>query len=204
MSHETHFTSTSKTVPFAETAGLLGVETNGAAPQRIFGLFIEADIYGEAGREPTESYWLKATRQENQAPNPTSAPYPEFIMFSSEFGKIEAVLGAIASASFVPGYDQRPAGSFDGYHNTAQTEFSGETPEDCVEGLSCRVNATSAGFEFRLFNRTATVASVAATLAPTGVDDVLGVVGELRKWREDKLRIIEDVLKEEAAPALGM
>lgn len=203
MSEETHFTSTSKTVPFAESAGLLGFATNGAAPQRIFGLVVEADIYGEPDRDPTESYWLKATRQEDPSPNPAAAPYPEFIMFSSDFSQIETVLGAIASASFVPGYDQRPAGLFDGYHNTAQTEFSDATPEDCVEKLFCRINATVAGFEFRLFNRSATVASVAATLQPGGVDAILGVVGELRKWREEKLRTIDEVLKE-AAPAPGM
>ncbi|CAH1689532.1 conserved hypothetical protein [Hyphomicrobiales bacterium] len=204
MSDEPHFFNTSKTVAFDEAAGLLGFATNGAAPQRIFGLFVEADIYGEVGCEPTESYWLKATRQEDQSATPASAPHPEFILFSSDIGQVEAVLGAIASASFVPGYDQRPAGTFEGYHNSAQTEFSDATPDDCVEGLSCRVNSTGAGFEFRLFDRTTTVASVAAKLAPSGIDDVLSVVGDLREWREDTLRKIDLQLSEEPAPAMGM
>ena len=131
-------------------------------------------------------------------------PRPEYIMYSSDLGKIEKVLGAIASASFAPGYDQHLAGSFDGYHNSAQTEHNDETSEECVYGLGCRVNASEAGFEMRLFNKTATVASIVAKLSSTGVDDVLGIVNGLRQWREGKLREIEGIMKEEPSPAPGI
>lgn len=198
------FFETTKVVAFSEAAGLVGVATNGAAPQRVYGLFVEAEVYGEVGEEPTENYWLKAVGTPDLDAWPKEGPRPEYIMFSSDLGQIEKVLGAIASASFVPGYDQRLAGSFDGYHNSAQTEHNDATSEECVYGLGCRVNASEAGFEMRLFSKTTTVASIVAKLSPTGVDDVLGIVSGLRQWREAKLREIEEALKEQPASTPGM
>ena len=201
---DAHFTLNSKPIAFTKAAGLLGFATNGAAPQRVYGLYVDANLYGEPGEEPVESYWLKAVSRPDLLPNPAEGPYPEFIMFSSDLGQIEKVLGAIASASFVPGYDQNLPGKFDGYHNTAQTQHSDDTPEDCVEGLSCRVNSTDTAFEMRLFSKTTTVASVCAKLSRTGVDDALSVVSDLRQWRHEKLREIERIMKEEPSPAPGL
>lgn len=198
-----HHFETSKSISFTEGVCLLGFDTNGAAPQRIYGLFVEAELYADADRSEglTESYWLKAYCSPDLDAAPKEGPRPEYVMYGDNLAQIEKVLGAIASASCLPGYDQRLQGKFDGYHNSAQTQFSDETDEECVYGLGCRVNASETGFALRLFGKTETVASIAAKLDHACVETALGVVRDLNQWRTDKVREISAARAAAAAPA---
>lgn len=197
-----HF-ETSKPVVFSDGVSLLGFDTNGAAPQRIYGLFVEAELHPDDASKDglMESYWLKAFSSPDLDPAPKDGPRPEYVMYADNLAQIEKVLGAIASASCLPGYDQRLQGLFDGYHNSAQAQFSDETDEECVYGLGCRVNASEAGFALRLFGKTQTVTSIAAKLDASGVEAALGVVRDLNQWRDDKVREITAARSAAMAPA---
>lgn len=213
MADENDFHTTTRVIAFETGGGLLGVDTNGAAPQRIHGLFVEAQAFSIDGAqdrfcdEPEEHYWIKATMRPDLSTELNEAPYPEFVAFAANLTEVERIFGAIANASFVSGYDKTLTGSYSGYQNSAQTRFSDDASEECAYDLGCRVNASPSGFELRLFDKKATIASVHGKLTTDGIDEILGMLSELRTWRDGKFRILERRIAErkaEEAPAPGM
>lgn len=213
MSDENDFYTTTRVIAFEPEGGLLGVDTNGAAPQRIHGLFVEAQAFAiDTAQDrfcdaPEEHYWIKATMRPDLSTELNDAPYPEFVAFASDLSEVERIFGAIANASFVSGYDKKLAGSYAGYQNSSQTRFSDEASEECAYDLGCRVNASPSGFELRLFDKKATIASVHGKLAPNGIDETLAMLAELRTWRDEKFRILERQIAKretEEAPTPGM
>ncbi|TLX15957.1 hypothetical protein [Rhizobium sp. MHM7A] len=200
-----HFGITTDLIHFSDAPALLGVDTNGAAPQRVYGIFVEAEMYEYEG-DITQNYWLKLATS-STFDKSSSQPGAEHFMWASDVQRIDLFLGAIVSASVVKGWNRELNGKFDGYQNIAQVEFSEDATEECWDNLSCRVNSTDGGFEARLYNKHATLASIYAALSDKGIDQALDAVKELREWADKHQRLLYKSIaeKNENEPAsLGM
>lgn len=193
MSAHEYFTS--NLIPFSTKPALLGVDTNGASPQRVYGLFIEAEIY-EYNGEITENYWLKARLTEDKFDREATRQDAEFFMWSDNVQQMDMLIGNIVSASVIRHWDKRLNGEFDSYQNQAQQDFSDEATSECIDKLGCRVNSTENGFSVRFFDRKTTISSLHAKLEDKAVTIALDEIKSLREWSDKCQRVL---LKEIAA-----
>jgi len=184
------FFYTSPYVRFEDATALLGADTNGAAPQRIYGFFVEGEISSDAGSEDViESYWLKAVTSPDPGVDHEHTREQEFVAYA-DAKHVESILGAVATASSIDGYSRKLDGKFDGYHNTSQIEFNDRTSPECRDDLSCVVTSKGGAFHLKMLSQTSVVTSVFAKLSPAAVSETLAIVSEVREWNDLKLREI--------------
>lgn len=191
----THEYFTSNLIPFSAETALLGVDTNGASPARVYGLFLEAEIYEYQG-EITENYYLKARTVDTKFDKTTTQQDAEFFMWSDNVQQMDMVIGNIVSASVIKNWDKTLNGKFDSYQNQAQQDFSDEATAECIDNLRCRVNSSETGFAIRFFDGTSTISSLHAKLQDKAITVALDEVKSLREWSDKNQRIL---LKEIAA-----
>jgi hypothetical protein len=191
----THEYFTSNLIPFSKEPALLGVDTNGASPERVYGLFIGAEIY-KYNDEITENYWLKATLTKGNFDKQATGQEAEFLMWSPNVQQMDMVIGSIVSASVIKNWNKTLNGKFDSYQNLAQQEFSDEATSECIDNLGCRVNSTDTGFAIRFFDRNTTISSLHAKLEDKAITTALDEIKSLREWSDKCQRAL---LKEIAA-----
>lgn len=198
----THEYFTSNLIPFSKEPALLGVDTNGASPQRVYGLFIEAEIYEFQG-EIVENHWLKASLTNEVFDKQATRQNAEFLMWSNNVQQMDMVIGNIVSASVIKNWDKRLNGTFDSYQNQAQQDFSDEATSECIDNLGCRVNSTETGFAIRFFDKKATISSLHAKLQDKAITIALDEIKSLREWSDKHQRILlkEIAAKQENEPA---
>jgi hypothetical protein len=198
----THEYFTSNLIPFSNEPALLGVDTNGASPQRVYGLFIGAEIY-EFNGEITENYWLKARLSNGPFNKDVPRQDAEFLMWSDNVQQMDMVIGNIVSASVIKNWDKTLNGKFDSYQNQAQLDFSDKASSECIDQLDCRVNSTETGFAIRFFDKSATISSLHAKLQDKAITIALDEIKSLREWSDKNQRILlrEIAAKREDEPA---
>lgn len=194
--HDAYYTSS--VIEFDQSPALLGANTNGAAPQRIYGLYVSANLC-ESNGKPSGGYWLKANTAKPRTDDPDHFKAFEHVAYVNTPQEVEAILGAIVSASLSSDFERALPGKMGGWHNSGQLTFSEDTPEGCVYDLSCRIGATKRGFNLRLFDATSyratNVATVEAKLTSDGIDTALKIVRELNDWAAEHTRIIEQQIE---------
>ena len=191
----THEYFTSNLIPFSKEPALLGVDTNGAAPEQVYGLFVEAEIYEFEG-EITQNYWLKAKLSDDCFDKDSTQNKAEFLMWSDNVQHLDMLIGNIVSASVIKNWNKYLNGKFDSYQNTAQQDFSDKATSECIDGLSCRVNSTETGFAVRFYSKDITISSLHAKLQDKAITIALDEIKTLREWSDKHQRIL---LKEIAA-----
>lgn len=198
----THEYFTSNLIPFSKEPALLGVDTNGAAPQQVYGLFVEAEIYDFEG-EITQNYWLKAKLTDEVFNKDQTQKNAEFLMWSDNVQQMDMLIGNIVSASVIKNWNKYLNGKFDSYQNTAQQDFSDEATSECIDGLSCRVNSTETGFAVRFYSNDETISSLYAKLQDKAITVALDEVKSLREWSDKYQRILlsEIAAKQQEEPA---
>jgi hypothetical protein len=203
----------SPVIPFDTLPALLGADTNGAAPQRIYGFFVEGEVFEDTKGEIKESWWIKVTT--NKEPLDANLPRSnaDHVLFSQDVRQIDMILGAIVEASIDPDVKKRLPGKFDGWHNRAQIEFdetSDNVQEDCVYDLNCTVEGSQHGFRFKLVEEkrhpkahfetfTKNVATVYARMTPEGLDASMTLAKAVRDFADTHRRAIFKL--QEARPA---
>lgn len=140
-----------------------------------------------------ENYWLMAS---TDAEDPSKSP--EFVMFSDSLPKVEALLSAIVTSSMDPSYFHRFKESFDGYANSAQTDYDPATSAECVEGMDCKVSAGPNGFFLTMASGYRIVTSITARLDSDGIRETVAMVEGLREWSRASLDEIESRRKDSA------
>jgi hypothetical protein len=193
---DAQFFKTSPYFRFAEGVALLGAGTNGAQPQRIYGLFVESHAY-EFDGEMSQDHHIKACVAADPDFNPESVADTEFVAYGDKVEKVVAILGAVATAASVPGFDGSLDGTFDGYRNTAQLNFDEMASPEGIEKLKCQVKAENGGFHLRMVERPAAkvVTSVIGSFDAVTVTSLLGYLEELQTWVAKCARDIETGLK---------
>jgi hypothetical protein len=187
MSSHEYFTS--NLIPFSPEAALLGVDTNGAAPQRIYGLFLEADIYEFQG-EITENYYLKARLTDAPFDKTLTQQNAEFFAYSSDVQRMDMIIGSIVNASALKNWSKTLNGKFDSYQNQSQQDFSEEATAEGIDNLACRVNSTETGFAIRFFDKTDTISSLHAKLQDKAITIALDEIKSLRDWSDKWQRVL--------------
>lgn len=195
---------TSDVIPFHSEIALLGANTNGAAPERIYGLFIEGNIC-EAKGEVSQGYWLRATTE----PANDDGSHPkgwQNVIFADTPQDVEMILSAIVNSSIDPMSVTYIPAKLSGWHSHGQIRFNEETPEDCVYELGCKVRATSNGFNLTLQHKMnhgkADVNSISAALGPVGIDVAMSTVAKLHNWSDEHSRNIQKATGLTSAPSL--
>jgi len=203
------FWESSVTIPFLKDTGYLGAATNGAMPQKAFGLWIESEIAQSAAEDikgvPYENVWVRIVVDEAEVQKRHNG---EYLMYG-DFESVEKVLSAMLTASLHQ-TEVKPQGRFDAYMNQAQREFDEvNTTEECIDSLEVRVAPGKTGgvdLSFKESQRKGgqVVARLNADLSPESWSLLATEFRRLRTWREDSLRKIETARRErekEAAPA---
>jgi hypothetical protein len=198
----THEYFTSNLIPFSNEPALLGVDTNGAAPQQVYGLFVEAEIYDFKG-EITQNFWLKAKLSDDGFDKASAQNSAEYLMWSDNVQQLDMLIGNIVSASVIKNWNKYLNGKFDSYQNSAQQDFSDEATAECIDGLSCRVNSTETGFAVRFYSKDTTISSLHAKLQDKAITVALDEVKSLREWSDKYQRVLlsEIAAKQEDEPA---
>jgi hypothetical protein len=182
---------------------LLGADTNGAAPQRIHGLFIRANLC-EFDGQPSGGYWINVNTAKPSASDPEHYKAFEHVAYVNSPNEVESILGAIVNASRSVNFQQTLKNKMGGWHNSGQVNFDEETQEDCRYDLSCKISGAKHGFSLILFDakspRDPRVTTIYAKVAPEGIDTALSVVRELHDWATKHTRIIEKEIEAKAAP----
>jgi len=199
------FWESTQTIPFLKDTGYLGAGTNGAMPQKAFGLWIESEV-GQStlvGKEPFENVWVKVVVDPDQV---QKRDMGEYLMYG-DFEEVEKVLSAMLTSSLHQ-TEVRPKGQFDAYMNRAQIDFDEENAtEECIGGLETRVAPGKSGgvdVSFRESQRKGgqVISRLNADLSPEAWSLLATEFRKLRTWREECLTKIETARRErEAAPA---
>jgi len=199
MARHEHFTS--NFIRFSQEPALLGVDTNGASPQRVYGLFIDGEIYEHKG-EVTQNYWLKAALDE-KADAENSRQKSEFLMWSENVRELDMVIGSIVSASVLKNWNRTLDSKFESYQNSSQLDFSDDASAECISNLGCRVNSTDTGFAIRFFDKNKTISSLHAKLEDKAITAALNEIKSLRDWSNTHQRtlLMESAAKKEDEPA---
>lgn len=191
----THEYFTSNLIPFSKDPALIGVDTNGASPEQVYGLFVEAEIYEHNG-EIVENYWLKARLTDTPFDKTVVQQNAEFFAYSDNVQQMDMIIGNIVSASVIRNWDKTLNGAFNSYQNQAQQDFSEDATSEGIEKLGCRVNSTETGFAIRFFDKRTTISSLHAKLENKAITTALDEVKSLREWSDQQQRAL---LKEIAA-----
>ncbi len=173
----------SEVITFDPLPALLGLDTNGAAPQRIYGFFIEGEFYGDAN-QLSEAYWIKVTTSKGPFDGEVPRGDYDYLAYTADAKKIEEILGAIVNVSVNPDASIRLSGRVDGYRNRAQLEFDEELGEDCQNGLNCDIEGSRHGFRLKLstLGTKKNEATVYARMTPDGIDAALKVAERVREF----------------------
>lgn len=176
-------------IPFdGSQVAILGLNTNGCVPTRVYGLIVEATIQ-EVGDTLSESFWLKVATSDTFeiVPGRNVPGIPpqsvDFIAFG-EADEIGSILGAMVNASLVEKYDQSSGVKYNSYFSDSQRRANPKETTD-VEVSDCTLNAknTKTGFEISFSDETAVVSRLNAKLDQTGIEAVLKLADELREWQ---------------------
>lgn len=181
---------------FDADLAVLGLDTNGAAPQRIYGLRVEGQISDYKG-DPAECYWLRAVEDLAEPQNKA-----DYVAYFGDVRRLETVLSGIVHASLHTDYRSSfDKADFSGYHNRAQTDFNEDTSEECQSDLDCNVaSRPNGGFVLELHSnrhgKGECVSSVNATLTQEGVEDILRFTEMVRGWSQTNIAEIEKQVRE--------
>jgi hypothetical protein len=207
------FWESTQTIPFLKDTGYLGAGTNGAMPERAYGIWIEAEItetqFGEKD-DHLESLWVKIATEEGQLKDRMKRDGEHFMY--GNFEQVEKVLSAMLTASLHQ-TEIKPEGKFDAYMNRAQIDFDEEnSTEECIYGVAARVAIGKTGGVDVSFTEPPkrrglpgqVVARLNADFSSEGWSMLATEFRKLRVWREECLREISKASREreqEAAPA---
>jgi hypothetical protein len=200
--HDAYYTS--PVIEFDPLPALLGADTNGAAPQRVHGMFVSANLCESDGK-PSGGYWIKVNTAKPTRDDPDHHNAFEHVAFVETPHEVESILGAIVNASRSTNFEQTLKNKVGGWHNSGQVNFNEDTQEDCVYNLTAKVAGAKHGFSLRLFDNTKcaapNVATIYAKVTPEGIDTALKIVRDLHDWSSEHTRIIEKEIEAKTAPA---
>lgn len=174
----------SKLITFTKNPALLGINTNGAAPERVFGLNLEAQMYIADG-EVIQDFWLHARtkdgpQEQTQRPSNQNS---EWVAYFHDTKQVNEVVNAIINAQVGKVERVTLPGSFDGYQNQNQIRYDNENSTDeCINGLTCVVDHKNGGFSLQLKDKSVNITSLDATLSDSGVSTMLDTVREVTAW----------------------
>lgn len=206
---DNHEYYSSKLIPFGTEVALIGSDTNGAAPQRVYGLFIDAEIY-EFGNEINEHYYVKAfLNSTGYEPGKPQQDY-EWFMFADGAQGIDTLIGTVVNAAVMENYSKTLNGKHSSYQNLNQIKFSDDATDECIDELTCKISAKDGRVSVTFTDEKATVSSLHATLPQKSITIALDELKALREWKDKTLRTMYEIirqrkeaeLEETAAPGL--
>lgn len=185
----------SKLISFGKDVALIGGDTNGAAPQRVYGLFIDAEIY-EFQNDITEHYYVKAFLDPiGYQPNKPQQNC-EWFMYADSVQEIDSIIGTIVNAAALKNYSKSLNGKHSSYQNNNQQDFSDDATAECISGLTCQITSKDGRVSVKFSDEKSTVSSLNATLPPESVTAALDELKGLRDWKDKTLRTMYEIIQQ--------
>jgi hypothetical protein len=185
----------SNLIPFGKEVALIGSDTNGAAPQRVYGLFIDAEIY-EFGNEITEQYFVKAFLRPEGYKRGNLQQDCEWFMYADSAQDIDSLIGTVVNAAVMENYSKTLNGHHSSYRNNNQLEFSDDTTFECIDDLTCKIISKDGRVHVKFTDQEATVSSLNATLPSKSITVALDELKALRDWKDKTLRSMYDIIQQ--------
>jgi len=202
-----------KMIPFASNTGFLGAATNGAMPEKVYGMWVDAEIWLQDSGNPDtieEAAWIRLAVAKGDA---KAQPYTEHLI-CGDIADVEKIFAGMMNAHLA-GRDGVLEVEFTSYRNNAQLKFDENVSEEPCNDLKCRVApGAKGGVDVSFYEKTSrhladkVVSRLNADFTPKGWDLLATEFSKLREWREECHRAIHRAHRErqqEAAPvAPGM
>jgi len=166
---------------------VLGLNTNGCVPTRVYGLVVEGQIM-EINDDVSETFWLKIAtnpdfRQTAERNGSGVESRDVDFLAMGDADQIATILGTIVNASMVEDHDTVASQKFMSYFSECQRRADPQETTDVeIQDCTLRSKKTKGGFELCFSDDKEVISRLNATLDQNGIKAVLQLAADVREW----------------------